>query len=271
MPQLITQISEDGSSGWNDGLSMRFGRRFISRRLTPEVHVDAEKNIQTLEYSESTFWFNNLHDDFLRRLRSHQRFSSIRAIYLALLALHVAYDDLRVWNRLYGPVGAIEVVILAKKSIWTMQVEVLASIIDEIQWGLSISPGRSAKYISEPAGNSGITAGRQPAGKPHRENEPQINESECSSPERRSPHSPSTLDSASYASTFEQARRKGLLNSHPRLDRRHRSPLDEAYDPTGGGQAGRAGALPPPQFSVAGLELKKAIQDESARIGTSVS
>jgi hypothetical protein len=102
----------------------------------------------TLTANEYKFWFNRAHSQFLRRLRTQERFSIRRSIYLAALALYVSYDDFRVWHRLYGPVGAVLVATFAKKSIWKLQAEVLASVIDEIQWKI---PYARSPYPAEPA------------------------------------------------------------------------------------------------------------------------
>ncbi|RDW72778.1 uncharacterized protein DSM5745_07950 [Aspergillus mulundensis] len=96
------------------------------RRETPRVWK--------ISSSDRNFWFKPGYNDRWDRRHREPDHSSpvVRALDRAALAVHVTYDDLRVWNRLYGPVGAAAVASVAKKSIWMLQSEVLASLFDEV-------------------------------------------------------------------------------------------------------------------------------------------
>jgi hypothetical protein len=220
-----------------------------------------------LTVNEYKFWFNRAHSEFLRRLRTQERFSIRRSIYLAVLAVYVLYDDLRVLNCLYGPVGAVFVAALAKKFIWKLQAEVLASVIDELQWRFEPEP---IKEKAAPSDGLRSSNPNERHGIPIPTSQPQGEGEKSTLSENRRPHSINRSPSAdSYVpespdSVDSQSGRRHNLEERPR------SPMNQGIDYVPGRNIGRNTPLPPPEFSGPGLSFKKAVEDESARIGTSV-
>lgn len=190
--------------------------------------------------NEREFWFNRAHSKFLRRMRAQERFSIRRSANLVALALYVSYDDFRVWNRLYGPVGAILVATFAKKSIWKLQAEVLASVIYEIQWHYDIPA------IPIPP-------------TPTQDNTKQPTTSESPRPQSIN-RSPSANSHAS----------ESPIPEGPQPENRPRGPMHQGNNYVPRRNSKKDVALPPPEFSGPGLSFKKAVEDESTRIGTSV-
>lgn len=240
-------------------------------RLEREL-AEAQRIVRTyspiLTESEQAFWFNRVHSENLRRLRIQERFSIRRSIYLAALALYVSYDDFRVWNRLYGPVGAVFVATLAKKSIWKLQAEVLASVIDELQWlsdmpvpikeKAAVSDGMRIPSTDEYQGV------HIPASQPQeKEDKPKSSET----PKPQSFHRSSSADShAPERSILENPQ----PNPRNNLEERPGSPMSQGNNYVPGPNVQRTAPIPPPEFSGSSLSFKKAVEDESTRIGTSV-
>jgi hypothetical protein len=237
------------------------------RTAQARQYVRTYSPILTLE--EYRFWFNRAHSEFLRRLRTQDRFSIRRSIYLAALAAYVSYDDFRVWNRLYGPVGAVFVSVLAKKSIWKLQAEVLASVIDEIQFQWRFEP-ESIKENAPVVDGMKFPSPNEQKGVPIPANEPQDKEnnptpSEIPRPQgiNRSPYAGSPLP-GSAGSGGPQPDQQNIPEERPR------SPMNPGNNYIPGRNIGRNVPIPPPEFSGPGLSFKKAVEDESTRIGTSV-
>lgn len=81
----------------------------------------------------------------------------------------MAYDDYRVWARLYSPAGAVAVSTLSKKSVWRMQAEVLASVVDHIEQLRAIKSTDNDKGPQTPAGRSSGDSSGRPNGGRHRD------------------------------------------------------------------------------------------------------
>jgi hypothetical protein len=240
-------------------------QRAPEHRARTRYHIGNYSPI--LPVSEYKFWFNRAHSKFLKRLRTQQRFSIRRSIYLAVLALYVSYDDFRVWNHLYGPVGAISIAALAKKSIWKLQAEVLASVVDELQW--RYEPGSiEEKAPLFDAEKSSTDPAQQ--GIPKAEKQEQDNGANPISSEGQGSHRVSRAPSVDSHRPERPGSEDSLQDRQDNAAGRRRSPMNQRPHGSPGRNIDRDAPIPPAGFSGPGLSFKKAVEDESARIGTSV-
>jgi hypothetical protein len=190
--------------------------------------------VRILNAKEYAFWFNEAHFQFLRRLRAQHAWSFARSGNSVVLAMHVVYDDFRVWNRLYGTAGAVAVASLSKKSVWRLQAEVLASVVESMR-RFVVSDLRRSGSADDDSAASGYKLSDD------RKSDDQEPGNEKSKDEASENQGPSNQKAAS-----------------------------EGPNSSADGRVVRILPPGPPRFSAAGLEFKKVVKSESDRIGTAV-